>query len=177
MVLNKTKILNKYTKVKSKQIKNKFSTTKKIRKSVKNQKMNGKQKKEKQKKLSRKKQKGGKGASENDNDNSMTSGFLNTFSSVASTLSSAIQPETSGKKVDNNNNSNQTTKTNQTNQTNQTNKTTQNNQTKEKLVSNKPTVMELLEQADMQNPGNFRTYSGSNPFIPKNELELEQQSK
>jgi hypothetical protein len=160
MVLNKTKILNKYTKVKSKQIKNKFSTTKKIRKSVKNQKNNGKhKKKEKQKKQSRKKQKGGKGASDNDNDNSMTFGFFNTFSSAASTLSSVLPPEISGKKVDNNTNSNQT------------------NQTKEKLVSNQPTVMELLKQADMQNPGDFRTYSASNPFISKNELELEQQSK
>ncbi len=163
MVLNKTKILNKYTKVKSKQntkikskqIKNNFSHNKKIIKSVKKNQNKVGILKLKKKYTIKMIQKGGKGDSNNNgNITNVASGLFNTFSSAVSSASSVLPPEISGKNDEEKN----TTVSNDNNKRN-------------KQIIKEPTIMELIKKADMINPGDFKTYSGSNPFIIENKLD------
>lgn len=161
MVLDKTKILNKYTKVKSKYKKNK---TKKIRKWINND-VNVKLKKKHT--IMVKKQKGGKGDSNNnDNITNVASGLFNTVSSAVSTVTSVLPQEASGKKQENDN----TVKSNDNNQTNNKGNNQINDINKKKKNTNENTIIELIKQADMINPGDFRTYVGSNPFMSEKEL-------
>ena len=140
-----------FSKSKSKKMRSKKIRSKKIR----SKKMRSKKGKIQKRKTM---QKGGKGGlnnnNNNDNDNNANSGFFGPFASAFSTIKSALPNEITGETEETNANS---------------------TKIKQHLVSNSepPTmsIIELLEQAESRNPGDFKTYNGTNPFMSEKELD------